>query len=123
MNDSTSMILLDEEDRDPPKFISNEDTIMLPESPVGSLVTVARYDDSDRVSSPYKYVWMNISHQGENAAAVFEIVDGDPKNNFRIGVTSGVLYTNKVMNHTDSVVYSLNISLLPFTGKHGRIFK
>ena len=51
LNETTDLLLSNEEDRAPPEFMSDNETIVLPEPPTGTMVTVVRYKNKDIVSS------------------------------------------------------------------------
>ena len=101
-------ILIDDEDDNPPILDSDSASeIEVDENlPIGSLISKIEFRDNDI---------------GCNAAAIFEIVDGNINNLFRID-PFGNLFVTGTLDFEEKSEYKLNISLSSFSGKHKPIF-
>uniref|UniRef100_A0A914EK77 Cadherin domain-containing protein n=1 Tax=Acrobeloides nanus TaxID=290746 RepID=A0A914EK77_9BILA len=92
--------VIDEDDNGPELVDMLENPIELLENvPIGHRVTCLKYTDLD---------------QDANAAAFFEVVDGNVDQHFRIGSLSGCLYVNSVLDFEKRQAYLLNISMKGF---------
>ncbi|KAE9546127.1 hypothetical protein FO519_010661, partial [Halicephalobus sp. NKZ332] len=74
--------------------------------PIGSLLTTIRFRDNDT---------------GSNSAVIFEIVDGNPDGLFRID-PFGNVFVSGTLDFEESPEHKINVSLTPFSGKHGSFF-
>ncbi|XP_067685436.1 cadherin-23-like [Haliotis asinina] len=87
--------IVDENDNNP--IVSGTYSKIVPEdTKVGTIIDTITATDAD---------------SGRNSELTFDITDGDPKNDFSIGVSSGILQLSKVLNREITPSYTLKITV------------
>uniref|UniRef100_A0AC34F3S9 Cadherin domain-containing protein n=1 Tax=Panagrolaimus sp. ES5 TaxID=591445 RepID=A0AC34F3S9_9BILA len=101
-------IIVTDDDDNKPIILSTIEEIHFDEDiPIGSLVTKVEFEDKD---------------VGTNAEVIFDIINGNENGWFRINSFTGHIFVNRKLDYETQNNFSLNISMIPFTGKFDATF-
>uniref|UniRef100_A0A914YF43 Cadherin n=1 Tax=Panagrolaimus superbus TaxID=310955 RepID=A0A914YF43_9BILA len=101
-------VIVTDDDDNMPILLSKIEEIHFDEDiPIGTLIAKVEFEDKD---------------EGVNAEAIFDIVNGNEDEWFRINTFTGHIFVNRQLDFETQENFTLKISMIPFTGKFDATF-